>query len=119
MASRRTASKLFYRHRLAVKHQGFIITNRTACPATRTPFTIDTRSFTGFTADGFGGTHRYTFSASDTEGLKKTDLRAWGDTFRIAAPLAFEAASFQKHHSPDARSVMDRISLYIGYQGGH
>jgi hypothetical protein len=59
------------------------------------------------------------FTALGAKGLNKSDFRARGNTFGVAAPLTFKAASFQEHHCPYARSVVDRISLNICDQSRH
>jgi hypothetical protein len=68
--------------------------------------------------DRAGRTHIDTFVAVGAAGfkVKKLGHRALG--FRIAAPQTVQRTSFQKNGGPDARTVLNRKSLYIEYPHG-
>jgi hypothetical protein len=81
--------------------------------------TVDTGKFTRLINQRFNRAYSCALAAFGAKSFDKSDLRVRGNTFRIAAPLARKAASFQEHYGSYARSVMDRVPLNICDQIGH
>jgi hypothetical protein len=100
-------------HQVSVFNQGAITAIIPALAACYTEGIIDTGLILTH-ADRVVRACFNTFTATFTKDFNKTHLWPPGDTFGIGAPFAGQGAAFEKNNSPDTRSVMNRITLYVG-----
>jgi hypothetical protein len=68
---------------------------------------VETRELACLINQGFIGAYFCTLATFGAKGFNESHLRVRRDTFGVAAPLAFKAASFQEHYCSYTRSVMD------------
>jgi len=70
-------------------------------------FPVDIRKLTFLINQCSLGAYSGALAAFGAKVFNKSDFRLRGNTFGVAAPLAFKTTPFQEHHGSYARSIMD------------